>query len=216
MILINLFCWKCQERYQLLKDEKKPISIQCETCGTSLISISPINGYVYILSNPCMPSLIKIGFTTRNIDERIAELNSSTGVPEPFVLEATFCSINPERDERIIHTKLNDYRTNKSREFFQIEALEAISKLEEILQQTPDYISLNGKAENDRISRIEEEKHIEQKRNILLSYGIFAQDPGPSIANYSFLCIACKKRFYSKCPQNTKTTCPNCFSCDFE
>lgn len=221
MILISSFCWNCQKKYQHLKDEKKQISIQCEICGTTLISISPINGYVYILSNPCMPSLIKIGFTTRSIDERMAELNSSTGVPESFILEATFCRINPENDERLIHAKLNDYRTNKSREFFQIDALSAINKLEEILAQSPDYIGPNGKAESERIRRIEEserirrieeEKQIEQKRNILLFYGIFANDPGPSIANYSFLCVRCKKRFYSKHPQNTKTACPNCFS----
>lgn len=212
MIHINLFCWQCQKKYHHLKDEKKPISIQCEICGTTLVSIYPINGYVYILSNPCMPDLIKIGFTARNIDERIAELNSSTGVPEPFVLEATFCSINPERDEQIIHAELNEHRTNKNREFFQIEPLAAIDKLKKILEKPPDYIGINGKAEGERIRRKEEEKLIEQKRNALLSHGIFAEDPGNTIAISSFQCLECKKRFYSKCPQNTKTACPFCFS----
>ena len=39
-----------------------------------------------------------------------------------------------------------------------------------------------------------------------------AEDPGSTIAIYSFQCLECRKRFYSKCPQNTKTACPFCFS----
>ena len=33
-----------------------------------------------------MPNLLKIGFTTRTLDERVGEL-SSTGVPTPFEVE---------------------------------------------------------------------------------------------------------------------------------
>lgn len=212
MIHLNIFCWKCQEEHQFLKDEQKPTSIKCEICGTILGSLSPINGYVYILSNPCMPNLIKIGFTRRNIDERLSELNSSTGVPEYFVLEAAFSSINPEKDEQVVHSELNEHRTNRNREFFQIEVLVAINKIKSILKKAPDYIGINGKVENERIRRLEEERIIEQKRNVLLSEGIFANDPGNEIASYSFLCLSCKKRFYSKCPENNKTACPFCFS----
>lgn len=41
-------------------------------------------GIVYLLTNPCMPGLVKIGMTTReDMDSRIKELYS-TGVPVPF------------------------------------------------------------------------------------------------------------------------------------
>ena len=174
MIHINSFCTQCKKNYHHLKDEKEPISIQCEICNATLASISPINGYIYVLSNPCMPNLVKIGFTTRNIEERIAELNSSTGVPEPFVIEAIFSSAEPERDEQIIHTELDENRTNKNREFFQIEPLTVVNKLEKILGIPPDY---NGIAEREKVCRKEEEKYIEQKHNALLVHEIFVEDP---------------------------------------
>jgi DNA-directed RNA polymerase subunit RPC12/RpoP len=199
-------------------DEKKSISIQCEICGYPLASISPINGYVYILSNPCMPNLVKIGFTTRNIYERISELNSSSGVPEPFVIEATFCSINPKKDEQIIHAELNKNRTNKNREFFQFEPLDAISKVVKILEKQPDYIGVNTRVKGERLCqrKKEEERYFETKRKHILSQGIFAEDPGNSIAMYSFKCIECKNRFYSKYPKHTQTACPFCFSHEIE
>jgi hypothetical protein len=52
-----------------------------------ILTLTPIQGFVYILSNKKMPGLVKIGCTTRPVVERTAELNSMTGVPAPFVLE---------------------------------------------------------------------------------------------------------------------------------
>ncbi len=38
---------------------------------------------VYVLTNPTMPGLIKIGRTT-NLEQRVKSLSSDTGVPLPF------------------------------------------------------------------------------------------------------------------------------------
>ncbi len=218
MIQIDISCGQCQKNHRQLVDEKKSISIQCETCGATLASISPINGLVYILSNPCMPNLVKIGFTTRNIYERVSELNSSSGVPEPFVIEATFYSINPKKDEQIIHAELNKNRTNRNREFFQLESFDAISNVIKILEKQPDYIGVNSRVKGERVRQRKKEEEIsfERKRNYILSQGIFAEDPGISIAMYSFKCIECKNRFYSKYPKHTQTACPFCFSHEIE
>lgn len=43
-------------------------------------------GYLYILSNPTMAGLCKVGKTTRSPSSRAAELSSATGVASPFVL----------------------------------------------------------------------------------------------------------------------------------
>lgn len=43
-------------------------------------------GFVYVLSNPTMPGLIKIGMTDRLITKRVGELQS-TGVALPFEIE---------------------------------------------------------------------------------------------------------------------------------
>ena len=39
------------------------------------------HGYVYILSNPGMPGLLKIGMTRFDPTRRVQELSSATGVP---------------------------------------------------------------------------------------------------------------------------------------
>ena len=43
-------------------------------------------GWVYILTNPAMPNMVKIGFTTRSLEARADELTAATGVPLPFVV----------------------------------------------------------------------------------------------------------------------------------
>ena len=40
-------------------------------------------GTVYVLTNPAMPGMVKIGKTTRDVTHRLKDLYS-TGVPLPF------------------------------------------------------------------------------------------------------------------------------------
>jgi hypothetical protein len=75
-------------------------------------------GYVYVLSNPSIPDLWKIGFTTTTPEQRAKEVSDATGVPTPYRVEAAFKSRDPRRDERKIHEQLADFRTSPSREFF--------------------------------------------------------------------------------------------------
>ena len=42
-----------------------------------------MEGSVYVLTNPAMPNMVKIGKTTRDVELRLADLYS-TGVPLPF------------------------------------------------------------------------------------------------------------------------------------
>lgn len=49
-----------------------------------------MEGWVYVLSNPCMPGIYKIGMTTTSPEVRARELSSATGVPAPFKVEAAF------------------------------------------------------------------------------------------------------------------------------
>jgi len=51
-----------------------------------------MRGFVYVLSNTSMPGLLKVGYTTRSIEERINEL-CSTGVPTRFFVEF-FCEVD--------------------------------------------------------------------------------------------------------------------------
>ena len=68
------------------------------------------SGNVYILINPCMPELVKIGHTTRAPKERAKELSDDTGIPTPFFVawheEVNRC----EEIEQIVHARLDQYR----------------------------------------------------------------------------------------------------------
>lgn len=86
-------------------------------------------GYVYVLSNPSMPGLIKIGRTNRDVEQRSNEL-WSTGVPTPFVIEFSILSPNSEEMEIRAHEMFDADRVLSSREFFVTSVEAAISHLE--------------------------------------------------------------------------------------
>lgn len=74
-------------------------------------------GFVYILSNPSMPGLLKIGKTTRDVGQRASEL-WQTGVPTPFVVEREFYSPNCDELEARAHEEFSEFRVSQGREFF--------------------------------------------------------------------------------------------------
>jgi len=79
--------------------------------------LSMAKGYVYILSNPSMPGIVKIGKTTRPVDVRVNELYQ-TGVPTPFKIEHQAYSPDCGELEHMMHSDFNDCRLNVGREFF--------------------------------------------------------------------------------------------------
>lgn len=81
-------------------------------------------GYVYVLSNPSMPGLVKIG---RSISGGFARAKSfyQTGVPDSFVLEfEIFCDWH-EWLETETHKALRSDRYSDKREFFKVTVAEA-------------------------------------------------------------------------------------------
>ena len=84
-------------------------------------------GIVYLLTNPCMPGLVKIGMTTQeDIDKRMRELYT-TGVPVPFECQFA-CKVNNKdcaKIEKALHTAFDPQRVNKNREFFRINVEQA-------------------------------------------------------------------------------------------
>ena len=94
-----------------------------------MIDSPAIHGIIYILTNPAMPGIVKIGKTAREIETRLSELYS-TGVPVPF--ECVFAGKVSDIDkvEKAFHLAFAPYRINPKREFFQIEAEQAIAMLE--------------------------------------------------------------------------------------
>lgn len=90
------------------------------------------NGIVYVLTNPCMPGIVKIGMTERSeVDIRLKELYT-TGVPLPFECKYA-CSVNKSdcgKIESALHKAFAPQRLNANREFFSIKPEQAIAILE--------------------------------------------------------------------------------------
>lgn len=99
------------------------------------------HGFVYVLSNPSMPGLLKIGMTRFNPSRRVQELSSATGVPTPFQLVYYREFHNCVVAELEIHSLLasKGLRYNDQREFFTIDTVEAINTLLSLEDNEDDY-----------------------------------------------------------------------------
>lgn len=84
---------------------------------------------VYVLTNPAMPGLVKIGMTTQiEVEDRMRQLYG-TGVPVPFDC-AFACQVNDATEvERALHFAFGMTRINPNREFFRIEPERVIAVL---------------------------------------------------------------------------------------
>lgn len=75
-------------------------------------------GFVYLLSNEFyLENLFKIGYTTRDVEDRVSELYT-TGVPAKFNVEYKLSVNNIRKVEEAIHSELAKNRVNNEREFF--------------------------------------------------------------------------------------------------
>jgi hypothetical protein len=82
--------------------------------------------YVYVLTNEAMPGIVKIGRTAQDdVRSRIDQLYT-TGVPVPFKLEFACRVENSSEIEQALHRAFSPYRVNPKREFFRIDAEQAI------------------------------------------------------------------------------------------
>lgn len=95
---------------------------------------------VYVLTNPAMPGIVKIGKTTQlEVEERMKQLYS-TGVPVPFNC-AFACRVKDAMAvEKALHLAFGMTRINPNREFFKLEPERVIAvlqllKVDDITQQ---------------------------------------------------------------------------------
>ena len=97
---------------------------------------------VYVLTNPVMPGIVKIGMTDRpDVRHRMADLYT-TGVPLPFdcVVARELENITAAEVESALHTAFGPNRVNPSREFFEVEPeqVEAVLRLMQGRDVTPE------------------------------------------------------------------------------
>ena len=83
---------------------------------------------VYILVNPSMPGIVKIGRTTQGVCKRMEQLNT-TGVALPYeCFYAAFVHDDVEV-ERALHEHFADCRVNQRREFFEVSPQKVMREL---------------------------------------------------------------------------------------
>ncbi len=122
-------------------------------------------GIVYLLTNPVMPGLVKIGMTAQeDIDKRMKELYT-TGVPVPF--ECQFACRVKKSDcvkiEKALHTAFEPQRINANREFFRIQVNQAKAILElfhhtDVTEEVTDEIQ-NDLTDDDKAASAKAQPH---------------------------------------------------------
>jgi len=79
------------------------------------------HGFIYVMRCAAHgKDIFKVGLTRRNSDIRSQELSRSTSSPDQFLVVAEWEVSDCVLAERLIHERLNKYRFNPGREFFQI------------------------------------------------------------------------------------------------
>ena len=128
------------------------------------------NGIVYILSNPAMPGIYKIGITSRNdIKHRLKELYT-TSVPVPFECEYAGRVDDCKKVESALHYAFDPERINPQREFFKTDPervidsvdIEAGKKLKKARRPPLDFLEM-GINIGDEIEFLDEDNPIRVK-----------------------------------------------------
>ena len=111
----------------------------CDNYLTFNINAETPAEYLYILSRREEKDILKIGMTTRNVQKRVNEINSATGVVFPYSARKVYKVKDSGLVERGVHLLLAAYRIRADREFFRIDYAKACAMIEEYLEQQNQY-----------------------------------------------------------------------------
>lgn len=101
-------------------------------------------GYIYVLSNPHVPALYKIGYTDRDPEIRAAELSAHTGVPGKYIIDAYWEIYEAVIIEKKLFSKLAKYR--RTGEFFEFQDKETCLAIVTNTLQTLGELDNQGKS----------------------------------------------------------------------
>lgn len=82
---------------------------------------------IYVLTNPAMPGMVKIGYTI-DLKQRLKGLDS-TSVPLPFRCEYALQVSDSLAAEKLLHDAFGDRRIRDNREFFEVDASRVIAAM---------------------------------------------------------------------------------------
>jgi len=122
-------------------------------------------GILYVLTNPLMPGLVKIGCTTGPVEDRIKALSAATGVPVAFQCHFAAKVENMATKEKTLHQLFSDKRVNPNREFFQVapEKIVLAIRMGTFTEVTPGKVDI-PKEEEQALEKGDEEASKNQPR----------------------------------------------------
>lgn len=85
-------------------------------------------GYVYLMINPSMERVVKIGRTRKDADIRARDLRT-TGVPKKLVVLWSEFVHDSDKVEKKLHSLFAKHRSDPDRESFAVQPRDAISAL---------------------------------------------------------------------------------------
>ncbi len=95
-------------------------------------------GYVYVLYNPAMVGMVKIGRTKDSSEARAAKLSQGSGVPTAFLVVHDERVLDCEEVERRLHARFAGVRVVPRREFFRVSVKNAVRALQEVAVEFTD------------------------------------------------------------------------------
>jgi hypothetical protein len=98
-------------------------------------------GFVYVLHNPAMDHLFKIGYTLRSPHARAQEISAPTGIPVPFEVVMYWEVEDPSTIEAEIHLMLGEFRASKDREFFHCDLEFIIDTFRQVADPYAEYMN---------------------------------------------------------------------------
>lgn len=161
-------------------------------------------GFVYILTNPSMPGIVKIGKTTRSVDQRALELYQ-TGVPTPFEVVSYVESPDCCELERQAHLEFRNSRVSESREFFSVSwervhdslqrlLLEQVRELVEIYTPDQTLVSSDLYVDEGDICALAHNMNAEAKEVVSAFYLIAPEEFRPALNRWRAKVEAGKKQ----------------------
>ncbi len=121
-----------------------------------------MSGYIYCLTVPRMPGVVKIGYTAGSVEKRVKDLDN-TSVVEPLQLYYAGKVRNPITIEKKIHEIYKEQRIRPNREFFEVDA-EQVKKVIQLAEAASLFDTTEDTPATEKESEIlEEEKKKESE-----------------------------------------------------
>jgi hypothetical protein len=129
-------------------------------------------GHIYVLINPSIEGLVKIGKTTRDPQSRAKELSQATGVATPFYVAFSIEVADCHSAENYVYAVLeyNGFKRSPNREFFEMPLQSAIKVLTLAEKELREQVEIGHQTEQANLSTSEDDD-------------LSSQHPGAAILN---------------------------------